>query len=203
MIGSAFLQRRRTPNVMADIKGFVSQWNDPGDPANDTVFELHSTPYGNINDNGQPGLYRSPELTPHQAQFASAIEDGVRSLVMLLVKGFGWITYCSCAGHEYPGLDIEPAERHVGLLPRDPAEQADMIDVIGSAIESSSAAYAIFRPVEVGLAIDLIEDETEQRETLEIWFSRAAGADWPEYFAHLDSVYRALAASLEAAGPRQ
>jgi uncharacterized protein len=181
---------------MDDLDGFIAQWDDPAHPGNAEVFDLKHSEFGNINDNGQPGLYRSPELTPHHAQFRTAIEPGVRDLVVALVEQHRWITYCSCAGHLYPDTGVEPAERHVGIVPRDAAERDRVVGVLSGVIAATVAATPSCDAVRLGLANDVIGDGTTRRDTVELWFARAAGTDWSRYFSQLETVYGELLTAL-------
>ncbi len=96
-------------NEMDDIAEFIQRWDDENHPVNRSNPTILTSLLGNINDNGQAGLYRSAELSPHQRDFVESIEEGVRDLVLAIADENGWITYCSCAGHRYPNTTIPPA----------------------------------------------------------------------------------------------
>ncbi|MFF8618207.1 radical SAM protein, partial [Streptomyces sp. NPDC015350] len=117
--------RPQTPNSMRDIDAFLSRWDSPD--TDRPPVRLHTSAYGNINTVGEPGIHEADDLDPGHPQWNEAIEAGVRPLVDVVTGPWGCVTYDSCEGHLYDGLDMLPAERRIGILPRDRAEYARVV----------------------------------------------------------------------------
>jgi uncharacterized protein len=194
MIQVPQMNNRRT-NRLNDIELFLARWDDPCHPANQTSAAVRWSPHGNRNTSGRPADYFSPVLTPHEDGFWEAVEPGVRELVELII-GRGWVTYTSCEGHAYPGADLEPAERSVGLLPRNRAEQvASAATLTRAARHRGREVRPPYAVIEEGRLIDSLT--LKQAPTIEIRFVRRT-LEWTNYFARLDSVYGGFLASLHA-----
>lgn len=190
-----------TVNRMEAFDEFVASWAVANHPRNHARVVLNSTEYGNISETGEPGDYRGHALSRWHPQFASSVEAGVRTLVLLLVEQCGYITYTSCEGHIYPGCDIPPVERHVGLLPRDKAEQRAMIAKLQSVCRSISCASRA-QHVHMGLLRHKLETQTRVRPVVTLFFRRRFTSPWLSYFGELDEVthltVRTLAATVRS-----
>src|SRR5262249_18460259 len=101
---------RRSPRInrISNMENFMRSWDDPAHPKNSRRAHLRQTSYGNINKTGIPGDYGTEILSRWHPQFDAALEPGVKEIVLILVRRFGWITYSSCEGHDYGELPIQP-----------------------------------------------------------------------------------------------
>ncbi|MER7702355.1 radical SAM protein [Kitasatospora sp. NPDC097605] len=189
--------RPRTPNSMHDVNAFTTRWDDPA--ATRIEVRLHVSEHGNINTVGLPGVHEADDLDPAHPQWREAIEAGVRPLVDVLTSRWCLITYDSCQGHAYPGLDLEPAELRVGLLPRDRAEYART----AAALCRAATSAALPGGIEVHTARSELTCETSGTTTavLDLSLRPDHHQDWDAYFANLDTAVRALTGALTAERP--
>jgi uncharacterized protein len=177
-------------NRMEAFDEFVASWAAPDHPRNQAPVVLNSTEYGNISETGELGDYRGHALSRWHPQFASSVEEGIRPLVLLLVERCGYITYTSCEGHSYPGRDVPPVERHVGLLPRDEAERQVMVATLRSACRSVGTASGA-RHVRMGVLRHKLETQNGARPVVTLFFFRRwLNSPWSSYFSELDEVTR-------------
>ncbi|WP_063773566.1 radical SAM/SPASM domain-containing protein [Streptomyces rubellomurinus] len=189
----------RSPNSMRDVNAFIARWDDPA--ATRAEVRLHASEHGNINTVGLPGVHEADDLDPHHPNWREAIEPRVWPLVGVLTTGWGLITYDSCQGHPYGGLDLDPAELRVGLLPRDRAEYART----AAALCRAATAVASVLPggIEVRVARSELTCETSGTTVpvLDLSLHPHRRQDWDAYFADLDAAARALATVLAAERP--
>lgn len=137
-----------SPNSMHDVAAFMARWNRPAVPR--PAARLRTSPYGNINTVGLPGVHEADDLDPAHPDWYAALEPGVRPLVDVLTAGWGLITYDSCEGHDYTGTDLPMAERMAGILPRDPDEYAAVASALCRTVTRAAPAL----PAEVRAAVD-------------------------------------------------
>lgn len=173
-------------NHMDDVADFLHRWQHGG---SGQALALVETPFGNINQTGIPGDYRSPDLAKTEARFFDGIEPGVRELVQLLIERFDWTTYTSCQGHEYPGTNITPVERHVGILPRDAAQYGAVRHVIEQLV-GAFAQVERDSPVQPHLFELTLTSNDGSYAVIDLVFRRSPNVSWPEYFVHLEPAYR-------------
>ncbi|MEV5574487.1 radical SAM protein [Spirillospora sp. NPDC052269] len=115
--------RPHQPNQMRDVAAFLRRWDDPF--ALRQRARLRTSVVGNINTVGLPGVHEADDLDPRHPQWRAGIEPGVFPLVQAITERWGYITYDSCQGH--PATPNTPQrELSVGILPRDPAEAAEI-----------------------------------------------------------------------------
>lgn len=114
--------RPRMPNSMANLAEFMNRWDSRSSQR--STVRLHTSDFGNINTVGLPGVHEADDIDPGHPQWRKAIEPGVWPLVDALTSAWGVITYDSCEGHSYQGIDLAPTARRVGILPRDAKEYA-------------------------------------------------------------------------------
>ena len=190
--------RPRSPNSMRDVAAFTARW-DAGHAS--LPARLAVSAHGNINAAGLPGIRQADDLHPGDPQWDEAIEPGVRPLVDAVTAGWGLITYDSCQGHAYQGTGLPPAERRVGLLPRDRAEYAATAAALCRAV--SRAGPAMPRQVRPLLGRAELRCEATGRAfpVLDLAL-RPADGDWQGYFAALDQATAVLAAALRADGAK-
>ncbi|MFI9273935.1 radical SAM protein [Kitasatospora sp. NPDC052896] len=187
----------RTPNSMRDVNAFTARWDNPA--ATRAEVRLHTSEHGNINTVGLPGVHEADDLDPTHPKWREAIETGVWPLADALTTSWGLITYDSCQGHPYSGLDLAPAELRVGLLPRDRAEYARA----AAALCRTATATALPDGIEVHVARSELTCETSGTTVpvLDLSLHPDHRQDWDSYFANLDTAARALAAALTAEHP--
>ncbi|MFD6468776.1 radical SAM protein [Streptomyces goshikiensis] len=186
----------RTPNSMRDVNAFTARWDDPA--ATRAEVRLHASAHGNINTVGLPGIHEADDLDPAHPKWREAIEPRVWPLAEVLTAHWGLITYDSCQGHRYDGLDLEPAELRVGLLPRDRAEYART----AAALCRAATATALPSGIEVRVTRSELTCETSHSTVPVLDLSlRPDGQDWDTYFTHLDAAARVLTDTLTAEDP--
>lgn len=106
--------RPREPNRIANVRELLCSWESLR-TAHAKCFATSDA--GNINFGGVLAGTYAHIFTPREPSFESAIEAGVRPVVLALVREAGLVTYTSCEGHSY--ASSEPSsECHVGVLPR-------------------------------------------------------------------------------------
>jgi uncharacterized protein len=189
----------RDPNSMADVAGFLARWDD-GRTTRSAV-RLHTSDHGNINIVGLPGVQEADDLGPHHPQWRQAIEPGAWPLVDVCTSGWGLITYDSCQGHAYTGLDLDPAVRRVGILLRDPDEYAAAAAALCRAV--TEATDFLQEPVRILVGRAELTCETTGRRlpVLDLALDRASGYDWTTYFSVLDDATVVVADSLRRNPP--
>lgn len=186
--------RPRTPNSMRDLDSFLARWNSPDAPR--PPVRLHTSAHGNINTVGRPGIHEADDLDPAHPQWHAAIEPGIRPLVEAVTDTWGLVTYDSCQGHPYSGLDLAPAERRIGILPRDRTQYADVAAALCRTAAASAPALPAAVQVTVGRADLQCEKSGRTVPVLDLILLPAPGHDWPAYFAALDNATHALARAL-------
>ncbi|MEV4560888.1 radical SAM protein [Kitasatospora sp. NPDC049285] len=191
--------RPRTPNSMRDVTGFLARWDDHDAPRG--AVRLHTSDHGNINTAGQPGIHEADDLDPTYTQWRDAIEPGVWPLVHTVTRRWNLVTYDSCQGHAYTGLDLAPAARKVGILARDRHEYARAAATLCRAV--STATPRLPAPVAITLGRSELTCETAGTVTpvLDLALEPADGHSWDDYFAHLDAATAVLADALRDEHP--
>ncbi|MGX1760475.1 radical SAM protein [Streptomyces lydicus] len=186
--------RPRTPNSMRDIDAFLTRWNNADAPR--PPVRLHTSAHGNINTVGQPGIHEADDLDPAHSQWHAAIEPGVRPLVDAVTRSWELVTYDSCQGHPYSGLDMAPAERRIGILPRDRTQYAQVAAALCRAVTAVAPALPAAVQVTVGRAE--LECETNGRTVpvLDLILLPAPEHGWSSYFAAVDTATHALVSAL-------
>ena len=186
--------RPRTPNSMRNVAGFAARWDDRTAPR-ETV-RLHTSSHGNINTVGRPGIHEADDLDPSHPHWRDAIEPGVWPLVHTVTRRWNLITYDSCEGHAYAGLDLDPAVRKVGILARDQGEYTRAAAALCRA--ATAAASGLPASVTVTLGRSELTCETTGATTpvLDLALQPATGHGWEDYFAHLDEATAVFADAL-------
>jgi uncharacterized protein len=192
--------RPRAVNSMRDIAAFLSRWDDPA--ANRAPARLQRSAYGNINTVGQPGTHEADDLDPRHPQWNAAIEPGVRPLVDAAVRSWRVITYDSCAGHVYEGLDLTPRIRQFGILPRDRHEY----QAVANALCRTAANVVGQLPDAVALVIGRAELQCETAGThtavLDVRLEPSGPQNWDDYFAQLDTATSLVAEAMGDTRPQ-
>lgn len=191
--------RPRTPNSMRDIDAFLAHWDDADAPR--TPVRLHASEHGNINTVGQPGIHEADDLDPAHPQWHAAIEPGVRTLVDIVTRAWGLVTYDSCQGHPYTDLDLAPAERRVGILPRDRAEYAHIAAALCRTVTAVAGGLPTAVQISVGRADLACERTGRTLPVLDLALHPAPGHDWQAYFAALGAATQTIATALRHEHP--
>jgi len=188
--GGAMVSYRapRDVNMMEGIQAFLLKWRSQDVPGNHETVAFSCSAYGNINDSGSPSCLNGPSLTPHHSKFELSLEPGVRALVLLLVRRYGLVTYTSCEGHCYRGLDRTPTERHVGVLPRSATERTRVERLFVTLATTVNSRHGA-NPAIVELMVHHIADRKVSIPAVDLYFSRRASARWDDYFNGLQSLY--------------
>ncbi|QFQ99291.1 radical SAM protein [Streptomyces phaeolivaceus] len=191
--------RPRTPNSMCDVSAFLTSWNQ-ADSFRPPV-RVHTSAHGNINTVGLPGIHEADDLDPAHPQWHEAIEPGVRPLVDAITRDWQLVTYDSCQGHSYTGLELRPAERRVGVLPRTPAEYAATAAALCRAVTVVAAVLPPSVRVVIGRAE--LECETTGRTTpvLDLALLPTPGHGWSAYFDTVDAATAVVAEALRGERP--
>jgi uncharacterized protein len=191
--------RPRAVNQMRDVVGFLARWDDPRAPSQTAT--LLRSPYGNINTLGLPGTHEADDLDPAHPQWDQAIEPGVRNLVDIATQSWGCVTYDSCEGHAYDGVDIEPRIRQLGILARNRIEY----QALAAALCRVATMAEQLLPADVRLVIgrtDLTCESTGQSHpVMDIRLEPAQSGGWREYFAQLDAASETVAAAMLSTRP--
>lgn len=189
-------------NKVDDLRSFMQGWDDPSHSKNSAAVDLRVTQYGNINETGIPGNYRSGILSRWHPQFYSSLEAGIKELVLVIIECFDWITYSSCEGHCYGGLSVDPTERQIGLLPRNEKESNAIslcLSTIADAVNDECAGSA------VNLAVfwETLESDLGVLPVIRVRFSKCPSASWESYFQHLAVPYKMLIAKIRESNALQ
>ncbi|MFE2728830.1 radical SAM protein [Kitasatospora sp. NPDC059327] len=191
--------RPRATNSMGDVAAFVTRWDDP--EAHRPAARLLTSGHGNVNTAGLPGVHEADDLDPRHPQWHEGIEPGAWPLVDTITGRWGLITYDSCQGHPYTGLELAPRPRQVGVLARDRDEYARA----GAALCRAVAAALPHLPDPVTVTVGRSELTCETGATttaaLDLELVPAPGHDWAAYFEHLDAATAAVARALEGERP--
>ncbi|GHB10030.1 radical SAM/SPASM domain-containing protein [Streptomyces chryseus] len=191
--------RPRTPNSMRDLNAFVTRWDSPA--AGRREVRLHTSEHGNINTVGLAGVHEADDLDPAHPMWRSAIEPGVWPLVDTLTRAWGLITYDSCQGHQYTGLDLPPAGLRVGLLARDREEYARTAAALCRAATAASPFLPVGIEVRVGRSELTCERSGARFPVLDLTLDPAPGQGWDTYFTNLATATATLTAALTAEHP--
>ncbi|MFE7269406.1 radical SAM protein [Streptomyces sp. NPDC057623] len=191
--------RPRTPNSMGDVAAFLARWNSADEPR--TPLRLNTSTHGNINTVGLPGVHEADDLDPIHPQWDEAIESGVRPLVDVITREWGLVTYDSCQGHPYTGLDLEPTERRVGILPRDPDEYAQTAAAMCRAVTAAATDLPMTVQVTLGRAELTCEASGRTMPVLDLALQPAPGHSWSAYFENLGEATEVIADTLRGQRP--
>lgn len=195
------LPRRDQPeNRLDDIAGFLARWDAPTDARSAGWYTLARSPYGNINTSGLPADYVAPDVTPHDADWTSAIEPGVLPIVRTLVSDHHFVTYTSCEGHDYRPSDLPAAYRQVGVLPRDPAEAQRVADVLTRLVAAVTDAAELPSEVRVIAWRATLDCAASGRAVpvFDLTVEPAPNVGLTEYFAALDRATVVVTRALES-----
>jgi hypothetical protein len=105
-----------TRNVISDFPLFVRRWEEASDALlHPSCFVPDGT--GRINSGGSHVHDAASTLTKWHPSFSNCLEEGVRDLVLLLIKDLDCITYSCCGGHRATDDHVFQA-RHVRMVSR-------------------------------------------------------------------------------------
>ncbi|MGV9211083.1 radical SAM protein [Micromonospora sp. RB23] len=186
--------RPRTPNSMRDVGSFLARWDHA--EADRPHVRLRTSSHGNINTVGLPGVHEADDVDPAHPQWREAIEPGVRPLVDAVTQDWRLITYDSCQGHLYPGLDLPPAERRVGIFPRNRTEYARAAAALCRAVTAVTTDLPAAVQVAIGRAELTCETTGRTSPVLDLVLGPRPGHGWPAYFDAVDAATRAVTDAL-------
>jgi hypothetical protein len=189
---------KRGVNRFDGARALMAEWDDPQAMRNRVKYPLRKSAYGNINDTGGAGELPALILTPTHPHFERFVEEGVRTLVVVLARRHGLITYTSCEGHRYDEGGPSSSERHVGLLPRSQAEY-DAAERTFIAVGREVNALALTPHVQVALLRHTLDVGQEQLPALDLYLARNKSSGWSDYFASVGAVCDATVAALNSA----
>ncbi|MFD3521234.1 radical SAM protein [Streptomyces sp. NPDC058653] len=191
--------RPRTPNSMRDVKAFLARWGGPN--ADRSQVRLHTSEHGNINTVGLAGVHEADDLDPAHPKWRASIEPGVWPLVDAVTRAWGLVTYDSCQGHQYTGLDLPPTGLRVGILARDREEYARTAAALCRAATAVSPSLPAGIEVNVGRSELTCEGSGTTTPVLDLSLDPGPGQSWDIYFAHLDKAGATLTAALTTEHP--
>jgi hypothetical protein len=175
---------------MEGVEQFRRAWDAPDHPDNRTPVEIYRTPVGNLNSTGLLGNYEGPALSRWHPQFQSSLEPGVQQLVQAMVEKLDLVTYTCCEGHRYPGSRFGPVERHVGVLPRNHAEEALVLSTL-ERVAATARRRAPRRGVVLAPISGVLLDGRHSYPVVDLFFHRKRWSSWAAYFKHLPTHYAA------------
>ncbi len=140
----------------------------------------------NINYAGDCSSDAAATFTQYDSLFYAAIEEGVRDLVMVLVKQCEWITFSSCAGHV--GFKSQAyKKRMVQLLPRNEAQLKLINFILSTAADKTNVELmAIGNPIIVMIYEEKLLSEEKNFASIKLIFNSHA-LDEQAYFANIDA----------------
>jgi uncharacterized protein len=191
---------KRTLNRFDGARALMAEWGDPQALRNRVRYPLRKSTSGNINDTGSVGELPARILTPTHPHFERFVEEGVRALVVVLVRRHGLITYTSCEGHHYPEGGPTSSERHVGLLPRSQAEY-DAMERAFIVAGRDVNALALTPHVRIALLRHTLDAGDEALPALDLYLARNKDSSWSDYFASVGPICEAITSALGAAEP--
>ncbi|MBX3190380.1 MAG: hypothetical protein KF819_25495 [Labilithrix sp.] len=181
-------------NRVAGLEEFRAAWDvAKARPRHDPQDNQESAD-GHINIEGNARCMSAAIYTPADAEFARALEPGVRPLVEHLVDALDCITYSSCEGHPPTADGYTMRVRHVGILPRDAADRDRILAALEPAALPASAAGGGI--VELRILEDVLGGDGPDLPCIDVVFG-ATRLDWPAYEARVGDVQAALLAALK------
>lgn len=169
----------RQVNAVQGMGAFLRSWLGGEHSLLDATIEPTRAETGNINIAGTAWASESLLLSPTDARFQDFIEPGVRALVGAVI-GRGWISYTSCEGHAYP--DGAADERHVGIVPRNNREAAEILKLWSHIAASWEKLYPC-NPCELALMRPtLMCDGSTEISGIDLYISKRVAASWACYF---------------------
>jgi uncharacterized protein len=182
-------------NTMLGVAPFLAAWAAP--PTYPMRLPLRQGAAGQRNLSG--GETDAAVVFPRgHPQFAAALEDGVRALVILLIDRLDCVTFSSCEGHAAVDGRTLRWGRSVDILPRDADEGARLRAILRGCV--NAVPQAPQAPVRLRLVEDEVETELGPLPTLTLDFTPAT-TDAATYFAIVAPLYAALLAEIEVANP--
>jgi len=179
----------RDVNSIRSLAQLFGEW-DHGLPAAVRKSFLVSAA-GNINQAGELGGTYADIFTPQEAQFAAALEPGVRPLVEALTRA-GFVTYTSCEGHRYEGAS---SECHVGIVPRRVCELRYLLRALRTCVARFNRRLLV---CQVAVYPWYLYDKASARHVpvIDLYLHRRPRKDLYDYFEHRSEDALSVAAFL-------
>lgn len=125
-------------NHVEGLGDFLRRWDSGEEILCDPAVGSNVGTAGEINETGSPDCLSARLLTKWHPGFERVVEPGVLALVKALVWAWDAITYSSCAGHAAHGrAELRPC--HVGIVPRDAKERAQLAAALNTLIAASAS----------------------------------------------------------------
>ncbi|GLW58762.1 radical SAM/SPASM domain-containing protein [Kitasatospora phosalacinea] len=180
----------RHPNQMHDVTAFLNRWDDP--TAARHPARLHTSPLGNINTVGLPGIHEADDLDPRHPQWRDGIEPAVFPLVQAVTESWGYITYDSCQGHPATP-DAPQRELAIGILPRDRTEAAEIAARLCHLAALADAVLPAHCTLDVGRSLLTCSNSQNRYPVLDVRLMPSPGSRPDDYLADLPAGGRLLA----------
>jgi len=169
-------------NSISQLDVFLRNWRKM--PEEHELLPVRRGPRGHVNLTGAPEA-PSITFTKDHVQFVDSLEEGVRDLVLCIIRTLNCVTYSSCEGHlTEDGTGIF-CGRHVAIICNDPEERF----VLRQRLENAIAR--VQHPRNTMLLTVLEEDldtETSSLQALNLIFLPTTKKP-EEYFGELKAVY--------------
>lgn len=120
-------------NHVGQLSAFVRRWDNG--PGGSELGIVRVGPGGHHNDDGTADCALATTFIRRDASFGASLEPRIRPIVLAFSDVMNWITYSSCGGH-VGSISRDP---HVGILPRDDAERAQIWSLLGEWARDTNA----------------------------------------------------------------
>ena len=178
-------------NFFNGLEDFIAKWEGyvAYSPHMDKDLTFVKGKQGVINLDGERSCFEASIFSKASSLFENAIEDGIKSLVIFLVRSIDCITYTSCQGHaesECTSLSY----RHVGILPRNEQEYQSLIKKLNR-VKSHVDETIVDSFVEVVVEENFVDSETLRMPCIDITFVPTENHE-DQYFIHLEKTYESF-----------
>lgn len=168
-------------NSIVGLEVFLRNWRTV--PEKQELLPVLRGPRGHVNLTGAPEA-PSITFTKYHAQFVESLEEGVRDLVLCVIKILNCVTYSSCEGHLTEDGTGILCGRHVAIICQD----ADERSILRRRIENAIALVRHPRnAIHLTVHEEDLESETSSIQTLNLIFLPTTNKP-EEYFEELKDV---------------
>lgn len=189
-----FLRAMKGFNYLSDLTEFLASWADVGHPRNArpvTWAPLDETE--RVRPHRLVALGQGSSLSKHHPDFARAVEDRIRPLVLELAERWNYVTYSSCSGHLIsPGPRQVFTEAYCGIVVMNNRQIYTVQRLVTEAIRALASVH-----VEIVVRTRPLYGATSTLTAADVLFRRAtAEVAWEEYADEVDGAVRMMAANL-------
>ncbi|WP_244929195.1 class I SAM-dependent methyltransferase [Nocardioides sp. W7] len=195
-----FLRATKGFNYLSDLTDFLDSWANPQHPRNRRPITWAAPDATRrVRPAGALALGQGASLSRHHPDFARAIEDRIRPLVLALAEHWNFVSYSSCAGHLVsPGPRVVYSEAYCGLVTFDNGQIASIERLVSEALREVRSVH-----VEVGLRVRTLHGDTTALTAADVLFRRAShDTAWTAYAAETEHSARVMADRLTKQGGR-